>query len=318
MHAPRDVGEVRGVRPEVDGGARAVEVDEGEVDDGVGGAGRGVGHLRRAAVGVRRVGDPPAAHRRVVDPGDGELRAVGRPPVPAVAVHLLGGDELREPPAHPGAVAVPGTGQDVGRAGRALVDVQRAGADERDAGARRVGPRVDHGPVHRQRLRARAGHQVDGERPARHHEDRQAGRGVEGVLDDPAGLLADPLAARALLRRQVLLAGDVEVARVDEQVLLPGRDVEQPQAGHGVVARTAAQQHHAAPVGRDRGPAGSAEGEPARGGLAAREAGRGIGGGGVGGHAAESACCHPLDARTRSPPPVRLGPWWRRSGARSP
>ena len=162
------------------------------------------------------------------------------------------------------------------------------------------------------------GHQVDGERPARHHEDRQAGRGVEGVLDDPAGLLADPLAAGALLRRQVLLAGDVEVARVDEQVLLPGRDVEQPQAGHGVVAGAAAQQHHAAPVGRDRGPAGRTEGEPARGGLAAREAGRGIGGGGVDGHAAESACCHPLDARTRSPPPVRLGPWWRRSGARSP
>ena len=70
--------------------------------------------------------------------------------------------------------------------------------------------------------------------------------GVEGVLDDPAGLLADPLAAGALLRRQVLLAGDVEVARVDEQVLLPRRDVEQPQAGHGVVAGAAAQQHHAA------------------------------------------------------------------------
>ena len=69
---------------------------------GVRGAGRGIGHHRGRALGVRGIGDVPPVHGRLVRPGDQQGRAVRGPPVAAHAAHLLGGDELRQAERHAG------------------------------------------------------------------------------------------------------------------------------------------------------------------------------------------------------------------------
>jgi len=70
----------------------------GQRDVGVGRAGRGIRHLGRGFVGVGRVGDVPARHGRLIDPGGQHAGGVRRPPIAAEPAHLLGRDELGQPP----------------------------------------------------------------------------------------------------------------------------------------------------------------------------------------------------------------------------
>ncbi len=264
---PADLGEVL-VVAEVDVGARAVEAEQVQRHRRVGRPGGRVGDDAGLAVGVGGIGDVPAEHGGVVDAGRRERGTVGSPPEPAVAVHLLRGDEVGEPPGD-----VLGVGR---RERRRLprperVHVQRPTAHEGDAGSRRVRARVDDGALHRQGGRGRARGEPDGERPPGEHEGGGGDVAVGRVLHDAAGLLADPLPAGLLLGREVLLARDVEGERVDEQVLLAGRDVEHPQAGHRVVPATAAQEDDPGTVGSDRHAPRGAEGEAPRRGLATGE-----------------------------------------------
>jgi hypothetical protein len=262
VRAPRDAHEVgeagavprhldaRPVSRTVVGLARdpAPEPDDVQGDVGVRRPGRGIGDDRGRALGMLGVGDVPALHRALVDPGDKQGAAVGRPPVAAMAVHLLGGDELREPP---GDVVAVGCGD--GAVLRAVDgrDPQRPLCDVGDRDALRVEPRVDHGRgrrklSHRTSRRLVAGgptgEQVHDEEPAGQRERRDPRVAVQRVADDPRGGLAAALAARALLRRELLLgrvagvAGAEQQPRVDDQPLLSGRDVEHPQAADAVAA----------------------------------------------------------------------------------
>ncbi len=80
-------------------GAVAVEAHDPCRHVGVGRAGGRVGDDLRWLVGMGRVGDPPPLHGRRVDARGEERIALRRPPVAALAVHLLGCDELRQTPA---------------------------------------------------------------------------------------------------------------------------------------------------------------------------------------------------------------------------
>ena len=94
-----DVGEVLEAGPvPLDVDDASVEPDEVEGDVGVGRAGTGIGQLGRLGGRVGGVGEVPALDGPGVDSGDGEALAVGTPPVPAEAVHLLGGDEVGAAP----------------------------------------------------------------------------------------------------------------------------------------------------------------------------------------------------------------------------
>ena len=110
-------------------------------DDGVGRACRRIADGSASARGrVRRVGDVPVLDRGLVNPRGQDRRAVRRPPVPAVAVHLLGRDELGQPEADPvGAVRI---GERPVRAGGDLVHAERAVADIGDVRAGRVRARI--------------------------------------------------------------------------------------------------------------------------------------------------------------------------------
>ena len=115
---------------------RAVERRDVHRDDGVRRACRGVAHCVGWPFRVRRVGDVPDAHRSLVHPGGQDGRAVGRPPVAAVTVHLLGRDELGQSEAD--SVRTVRVGDHPVLAGSDFVDVQRPVADVSDQPAGRV------------------------------------------------------------------------------------------------------------------------------------------------------------------------------------
>ena len=79
----------------------AVEPGQEQGHIGVRGAGRGVGHLGGRAFRVSGIGDVPPGDGGLVDPRDEQGGAVRGPPVTAMAVHLLGRDELGQPERHP-------------------------------------------------------------------------------------------------------------------------------------------------------------------------------------------------------------------------
>ncbi|MCO5563880.1 hypothetical protein L7F22_017531 [Adiantum nelumboides] len=253
------------------GGAAAVERDDDQTHPGVRGAGGGVADRGRDAVGVRRVGDVPACDRRLVDPGDEQRAAVGGPPEPPVAVHLLGRGEVGQAPGD--VVAVRGE-HGRRRAGREVVQVQRALGDEGHPGPVRVDPRVHHGldPADVERADVRLTGQRDGERPPGQCEHGAGDGGVGGVSDDAARLLPDPLAPGPLRGGQVLLARQPGYRRrIHEKPLGAGRGVDRPQAGDRVGTGPAAQEHRPRPVRGDGEPAGDPEGEAAGAGVQAGE-----------------------------------------------
>jgi hypothetical protein len=96
-------------------------------------------------------------------------------------------------------------------------------------------------------------------------------RAIRGERHDPAGLLPGALAARLLLRGEVL-AGRLERGRISHEFLLAGVHAKLPQAGHRVAAALAAQEGDPAAVRRHRERARDTESEPPGPGLLAREA----------------------------------------------
>ena len=111
------VGERGVVDLDVHGGAVQPGQQEGHL--GVRGARGRIGHLGGRPLRVGGVGDVPPGDGRLVHPRDQQRRAVRGPPVAAVAVHLLGRDELRQPERHAAArpAGRPGPGLRRGRPG---------------------------------------------------------------------------------------------------------------------------------------------------------------------------------------------------------
>ena len=97
---------------------------------------RGIGGITEGASAA------PAPCRR----GDGEGRAVGAPPVAAVAVHLLGGDEVRRAPRHRLRLVRLAAGQQA-PATVELADAQQAPADVRHPLRQRIRPGSNTGPA---------------------------------------------------------------------------------------------------------------------------------------------------------------------------
>ena len=149
------VGERGVVDLDVHGGAVQPGQQEGHL--GVRGAGGRIGHLGGRPLRVGGVGDVPPVDGRLVHPRDQQRRAVRGPPVAAVAVHLLGRDELRQPERHlRGALRVR---QDlvlggVGQAGHP----QRPGADVGQPLPGRVGARIQRRGGHRHLVRGGVRH----------------------------------------------------------------------------------------------------------------------------------------------------------------
>ena len=178
-------------------------------------------------------------HRGLVDPGHQQGRAVRGPPVAALAVHLLGRDELGQPERHTCRaprirdrhVAADPLAVHVSQVGH----LQRARADIGQPPPGGVGPRVKrrglrgHGP---------RGPAVAGQRHRVHLPgQREGGQGhvpVGGVGHDPARRLPDPLPPGPFGGRQVLLVGAFPVRaerpRIGHLVLLAADDVQNPQA----------------------------------------------------------------------------------------
>ena len=77
-------------------GRRAVDVDKMERDVGIVGSRRRIRDRDRRGCGIGRIRDVPATDARNVHASDEQMRSVRRPPVSALATHLLGGDELGE------------------------------------------------------------------------------------------------------------------------------------------------------------------------------------------------------------------------------
>ena len=125
---------------------RAVEADDVQRDVGVGGAGGRVRQLGRRGRRVGRVAEVPALHGRRVDAGDGEGRAVGAPPEAAVAVHLLGGDEVGAAPRDRLGLVGIAAGEEA-PAPVELADAQQAAADVGDARASGSGRGSNTGPA---------------------------------------------------------------------------------------------------------------------------------------------------------------------------
>jgi hypothetical protein len=302
------VGERGPVPADLD--AAAVQADHGQPHLGVGGAGGRVGQRRRLGRRVGRVGQVEPAHGAGVDPGHRQPLAVRRPPVAAVAAHLLGGDELGQPPGHLRVVLTdqraPG-----GRCGRQRRDVHGAAGDPGDPPPGRVDPRVQHpaagqlagrgggargrrepprGGRGRQEARlavpwrrGRRGGQVGDEQPAGERErgDGQVPVGAEG--DDAAGPLPGPLAPGQLggghvaghpIHRGATLeppGPPQQRGRVGHQPLAAARQVQHPQPVDRVVAGRRAQERDPGAVGADREPAWPSQREPAGAGVSAGE-----------------------------------------------
>ena len=188
-----------------------------------------VGVLDRLGRGVGRVGDVPALDRGLVDAGDEQPVAVRRPPEAAVAVHLLGGDELGQPPGHVGAVRLD---QRAGRSAVGSIPTTRSAplARRTRPAAGRVGARVDdrrRRPAARGRRRGR-GRRRTAARTARTRRSSPAWS--VAYADDARAALAAALAPRALLRRQLLRAAVEQRGRVGDQPLGAGARRRAPRA----------------------------------------------------------------------------------------
>ncbi len=277
------------------GGAVEPGQEQGHV--GVRGAGRGVGHLGGRAFRVSGIGDVPPGDGGLVDPRDEQGGAVRGPPVTAMAVHLLGRDELGQPERDPrralrvreravfGAVAplaplAPlGPLDPLGPLGQPG-HPQRAVADVGQPPSGRVGPGIQGRGARGHLAGWPAGQRSAGQRHGVHAAGQREGghrdRLVGGVGDDAARLLPDPLPPGPLLRRQVLLAGAFPVGpespRVGHQALLPGVHIEHPQARRRVGAALGPQVGDPGAVGGDAERARHPEREPPGPGLLPGEA----------------------------------------------
>ena len=287
----------------------AVEADEPQGDVGVRRAGGGIAVRVRSRGGVRGIRDPPGADRPLVHPGHEQGRAVGEPPVAAVALELLAGHELGEAPRD---VVAVGLDQGARRAVVGADQVQPALGDVGDVAAVGGQPRVDHCAGCRE-LAGAAGDQVGEEQPRGQGEGSRAGFLVGGVRRDARATLAHPLTAGPLLRRQ-LLVGPVaqQRRRVDEEGLLAGLDVDRPQEAGAGGAGHRAHEDHAVAVRRDGAGPRDPEGEPLRPRHASRErvAARGVRLLGHGSYLGRYPRGHDCDRSAR--PPLRPRPPRRR------
>ena len=269
---PGDRGQVRVGGPvPADLDPAALQVDDVQADLGVGGAGGRVGEPHRLDRRVGRVGQVEPPHRGQVDPGHGQPPPVRRPPVPAGPPHLLGGQELGQPPAH---LRVVLAGQPRRRSGPVeLGDVEGAAGDPGDPAAGGVDPRVEH-PIAGAQLPHPAGPgQVGHEQPAGQGEAGHGQVEVAGEGDDATGALPGPLAAGQLLGREVDLAATEQAVGVGDQPLGPGGHVQHPEPVDRVVPGGRAQERHPGPVGPDLEPPRPPEREPPGPRLASRERG---------------------------------------------
>jgi hypothetical protein len=250
---PVDAGEVLPAVAEVaPTRLAAVDAHDAQSHLGVGGAGERVAVVLLRALADRvaaLVDDAVDRDVRLVDLGEGEAPAVGRPPEPVAATHLLLGDELGE------AVGAPGAA----RAGRDLA--HRAVGERRDAQLV-VAHERDHRPVGRElRVEDRSGLVVGRHREAvlerrrvehvepvrsRHEQPVDAALGPRRRRDALAEV-AGPLAAEPFLDGEVLL-GDA-AARGEGRAPLTGVEVEDEQV--------APQRVLGAPEERQPPPAGA-------------------------------------------------------------
>ena len=180
--------------------------------------------------------------------------------MPSEPVHLLGGHELRQPPADIGFVV----GREDAVAALDLANVERAVDHVGNARTGRVEARIVHrtggGELARPSLE-----EVREEHPALHRAHRSREIAVGRVLGHPVGAFASALAPRSLgLGQRGLVLDDGVVARVEDQPLEAGAHVEHPQTRDGIVARSGAKERDARAVGRDRERPRNAEREPAR------------------------------------------------------
>ena len=259
----REVGEE--VAVPVDGGPGTVEAEQVQRDIGIGRAGGRVADRSGGCGGLCGVGDHPPVDGCFVDPTGGDRGAVGAPPVPAGAPHLLCGDEVGAAPRDPVGLEPLATGERV-RPAVEFGDAQARTADVGDPPGGRVWSRIEHRPVHGEfaclpREQA-AGEESAAERE-RDHRDRAIGR----IGGDPAGTLASAFAPRPLGGGEVgigIVGLGEQRARVGDAAFDAGVDVEHPQRVHRVAAAGAAQEHDAATVGGDRDGARLAEREPLR------------------------------------------------------
>ena len=236
--APVDVGEVReGVAIPLHVDHRTVEAEDVQRHVGVGGAGGRVRQLPRCSRGIGGIGEVPALHRRRVDAGDGEGGAVGAPPVAAVAVHLLGGDEVRRTPRHRLRLVRLAAGQQA-PATVELADAQQAPVDVRHPVRQRVRPRIEHRAGDGE-LACRAADQAADEQPPTDGKRCDGDGGIGGEGRDPAGRLADPLAACPFLGRQRLVVAPEDLG-VGDEAFLTRRGVDDPEAVDRVGAAAAA------------------------------------------------------------------------------
>ena len=100
----------------------------------------GVAHRPRRRRRVDRRGDVPDLERPVVHPRGEQPVPVGRPPIPAATLHLLGRDELGDAPMDVGVFVV---GEPSIGPGRQVDRVQRAAGDIGHLPPRGVGPSVE-------------------------------------------------------------------------------------------------------------------------------------------------------------------------------
>ena len=262
----------------------AVQPGQEQGHAGVRGAGRGVGHLGGRAFRVSGIGDVPPGDGGLVDPRDEQGGAVRGPPVTAMAVHLLGRDELGQPERDPrralrvrerAVFAAMDPLAPLGQPGHP----QRAVADVGQPPSGRVGPGIQ-GRGARGHLAGPSGQRSAGQRHRVHVAGQREGghrdRLVGGVGDDAARLLPDPLPPGPLLRRQVFLVGAFpagpESPRVGHQALLPGVHIEHPQARRGVGAALGPQVGDPGAVRGDAERARHPEREPPGPGLLPGEA----------------------------------------------
>ena len=235
--------------------------------DAFGAPGGRVPMLCRRVLGMGRVGNPPERHGAFVHAARRDPLSVRRPPEPATATDLLGGDELGGAPSDALlAGELPALPIELG-------DPEAVPAHVGDAPGTggRLRPRVEHRPGDGE-LARRCAHQPGHEQPAVQRECGDRDVAIGGVPDDAAGALPSAFAPGALLRREVALAGlRQQHPRVGDEPFLAGVGVEHPQAVDRIAAAARPGEHDPAAIGRHGDVARLAEGESLRPGVLARE-----------------------------------------------
>lgn len=131
-----------------------------------------------------------------------------------------------------------------------LDHAQRAVGEIGDPATGRIGTWVDHFAAygHSAYLAADRVH-----RPQRagQREGGQPPGFIDGIGDDPGPLLTRPLAASSLLHGEFLSPSREQCGRVRQQPLSTAGHVQRPQAGHRILAATAAQEQHGRSVSSD-------------------------------------------------------------------